>query len=685
MNKFKIKSKFKPTGDQPKAIKQLVTGLENKEKDQVLLGVTGSGKTFTMANVIEKVQRPTLVISHNKTLAAQLAGEFQDFFPKNAIHYFVSYYDYYMPESYIPQSDTYIEKETSINEEIDRLRHAATQALLTRKDVIIVASVSCIFGLGSPTKYEGVAIKLKVNDKKIGRQETLKKLIEIRFERNDIDFHRGTFRVNGPTVDIFPSFATDVIYRLTFKGDILSEIETLNPLTMKTESTKKLSEIQIFPATHYVSDFKNLDQILARISKDKEKEVKRFVDGNKLIEAQRLQQRVSHDIEMIKQTGYCNGIENYSRYFDGRKIGEPPYTLLDYYPKDWLMMIDESHMSIPQIRGMYAGDKARKENLIGYGFRLKGALDNRPLNFDEFRERMPQTIYVSATPGPYELERAKNSITEQLIRPTGLLDPKMSIRPIKHQIDDLMSEIEVTVKKNQRILITTMTKRMAEDLADYLQEANMKACYLHSEVNTLDRLEILKDLREGKYDILVGINLLREGLDLPEVSLVVILDADKEGFLRSDTALIQTMGRAARHIDGRTIMYADKITGSMQRAIDEIQRRREYQKQHNKKHNIKPKGIKKEIKSGILGKVNKHKETIEDARVARAKSLPEHELAHLIKDLENQMEISAQNLQFEQATVLRDQLKELNILQEKTNDKKAKKKGNRFATLKELK
>jgi excinuclease ABC subunit B len=706
MDKFVLKAPFKPTGDQPQAIKQLVAGLKSGARDQTLLGVTGSGKTFTMANVIQQIQRPTLIISHNKTLAAQLAAEFQEFFPDNAVHYFVSYYDYYLPESYTPQTDTYIEKETSINEEIDRLRHAATQSLLTRKDVIIVASVSCIFGLGNPVEYEKISLKLNISDKKLQRKEILKKLLDMRYERNDIDLHRGTFRVRGSVLDVFPSFALDEIYRVTFKGDIIDKLEVLDQLTHKPKLTNDpTNQLTIFPATHYVAPFDNLDEVLKQVERDKVAQVKKFEKENKLIEAQRLNQRVDFDIEMIRQTGYCNGIENYSKYFDGRDTGVPPYTLLDFFPRqsaskasgairvnprsrfsDWLMFIDESHMTVPQIRGMYAGDRSRKETLINYGFRLQAAFDNRPLNFAEFRQKMPQTVYVSATPGSYELEKSTNkNIVQQLIRPTGLLDPRIAIRPTKHQIDDILEEVGARIKQHQRVLITTLTKRMAEDLAEYLQETNIKAYHLHSEINTLERLEILRDLRSGIYDVIVGINLLREGLDLPEVSLILILDADKEGFLRSDTALIQTMGRAARHSDGRVIMYADKITGSMQRAIDEVRRRRKIQEVHNKKNKITPKSIKKEIKAGILGLVHHEAESILEDLPKNLKTIPQEELQHIIKDLDNQMEIAAANLEFETAAMLRDQIKALqeNLKEKKT--KKASKRGDQFAGLKALK
>ncbi len=723
MPTFKLQSTFKPTGDQPRAIEQLVLGLNNGAKDQVLLGVTGSGKTFTMANVIAKTQRPTLIISHNKTLAAQLAGEFQEFFPNNAVHYFVSYYDYYLPESYIPTTDTYIEKETSINEEIDRLRHASTQALLSRRDVIIVASVSCIYGLGKPEEYQRQSLFLKVNDTTLTRQQILNKLVNMRYERNDIDLHRGTFRVRGNVVDVFPSFSLNDVYRLSFKGDNLLGIDLVDSLTFDVR--QKLKEVFVYPATHYVAPTDRIDDIVAQIETDKAREVKAFTKAGKLVEAQRLDQRVTHDLEMIRTTGYCSGIENYSRYFDGREKGERAYTLIDYFRSqllgneeaggrfsdkeppfssplrkggEWLLMIDESHMTIPQIGAMYKGDRARKEMLVNYGFRLKAAYDNRPLKFDEFENLMPQTVYVSATPGKYELEKLKaqssrqkkvqkskvTGIVEQLIRPTGLVDPKIVIRPIKGQVDDLMNEIQKVIAKKQRVLVTTMTKRMAEDLAEYLQDADVKACYLHSEIDTLERLQILNDLRSGVYDVLVGINLLREGLDLPEVSLVAILDADKEGFLRSDTALIQTMGRAARHVNGRVIMYADTITGSMKRAIDEVNRRRKIQEAYNKKHGITPTGIKKAIKEGVLGKVHHERKSAVKALPADIEKLPGEEIAHLIKTLKSQMELAAQNLEFETAAELRDQINKLEEHQAKEKEKGARKKGGQFANLKAL-
>lgn len=689
---FTLHSKFKPTGDQPAAIKQLVSGLEKNVDNQILLGVTGSGKTFTMANIIHEVQRPTLVISHNKTLTAQLAAEFQEFFPNNAVHYFVSYYDYYLPESYKPQTDTYIEKETQVNEEIDRLRHAATQSLLTRDDVIIVASVSCIYGLGNPAEYDSISLVLTVGDKIQKRRDILKKLLEMRYERNDMDLHRGTFRIRGNTLDIFPSFALDEIYRVVFKGDIIAQLAILDPLTFKPKSTVDSAEpgavdsVKVFPATHYVAPFDDLDQVLKEIEADKQAEVEAFKKADALLEAQRLGQRVDFDLEMIRNTGYCNGIENYSRYFDRRKIDEPPFTLLDYFPKNYLMFIDESHMTVPQIRGMYNGDRARKKTLIDYGFRLKAAYDNRPLEFSEFQKRMPQTVFVSATPGPYEFDHTKRAnIAEQLIRPTGLLDPEIDVRPTKNQIDDVLAEVRERIAKNQRVLITTLTKRMSEDLAEYLQDADIKAYYLHSEIDTLERLEILRDLRLGIYDVVVGINLLREGLDLPEVALVLILDADKEGFLRSDTALIQTMGRAARHAEGQVIMYADRMTGSMQRAIEEVTRRREIQIAYNKKHKIIPQSVSKEIKEGILGLVRHEAAAIVHELPNNIKQLSQGEVSHILQDLKNQMDIAAKNLEFETAALLRDQIKAVEATLKEASVSQAKKRGDKFAGLKALK
>ncbi len=669
MFKFKIQAKFKPTGDQPQAIAKLTTGLEKGYKHQTLLGVTGSGKTFTMANIIQKMQRPTLVITHNKTLTAQLASEFQEFFPENEVHYFVSYYDYYQPEAYIARTDTYIEKETEINEEIERLRHAATQSLLTRPDVIIVASVSCIYGLMNPANYKAVSLRFKKGEK-YKRQKILRNFISMLYERNDTELKRGNFTVKGEIIEIYPRFSLDTFYRLSFFGDTLEKIEEINHLTRNI--VKSLAEIDIYPASHYLAANDKIKKVTTQIEEELLDRLKYFKQHNKLLEAQRLEQKVKFDLEMINNVGYVTGIENYSRYFDGRNPGDPPFTLLDYfrfasstwakkgwlpqYPQshNWLIFIDESHMTIPQIRGMYAGDKARKQNLIDYGFRLPSALDNRPLTFSEFEKHIPQIIYISATPGEYEFKKSQQT-AEQLIRPTGLLDPEVEIKPIKGQVADLIAEIQKRVKKKQRVLVTTLTKKLSEELTDYLIDKGIKVQYLHSEINALERLEILQELRQGKYDAVVGINLLREGLDLPEVSLVAILDADKEGFLRSKTSLIQTMGRAARHLDGRVIMYADKITGSMQKAIIETERRRKIQKQYNKKHHITPKGINKVIKDTYLKGMNQKKEK----QKIKINKIPLDERKRLIKELTVQMEIAASNLEFEKAAQLRDQITEL--------------------------
>ena len=603
MNKFKLKSKFHPTGDQPQAIKKLVQGINKNMLNQTLLGVTGSGKTFTVANVIEKIQKPTIVISPNKTLAAQLYQEYKQFFPENAVHYFVSYYDYYQPEAYVPQSDTYIEKEAQINEEIDRLRHAATQAVLTRNDVIIVASVSCIYGLGSPEDYQAIALDLHVGQK-IKRQELLGHLIALQYERNDKEFKRGTFMVKGEIIEVHP-ITGDHAITIEFYDNEITNIKKLfsrKALIERTEKRKEyenLADIQIYPAKHYVMHGEKQKQAIANIRQELKEQVQTLKKQNKLLEAQRLAQRVKYDLEMIEEVGYCNGIENYSRHFDGRKPGEPAYTLLDFFPKDYLTIIDESHIAVPQIGGMYAGDRSRKETLVSHGFRLPCAFDNRPLNFKEFLDKTNQTIFTTATPGEYEQKKSEQ-VVEQIIRPTGLLDPEIEVRKTNKQIADLISEIEKTVKKNQRVLITTLTKRMSEELSDYLEERNIKVQYLHSEIHTIQRTEILRDLRQGKYDCVVGINLLREGLDLPEVSLVVILDADKQGFLRNERTLIQTMGRAARHAEGRVIMYADKVSDSMKGAIRETRRRRKKQEEYNKKHKIIPKTIIKDFYENIL-------------------------------------------------------------------------------------
>jgi len=665
--KFQLKSPFKPTGDQPQAIKQLVSGLQKKYRDQVLLGVTGSGKTFTMANIINQVQLPTLIISHNKTLAAQLASEFQEFFPQNAVHYFVSYYDYYQPEAYIPRTDTYIEKATQINEEIERLRNAATSSLLSRPDVIIVASVSCIYGLGSPVVYDEVKLTLKKGTT-VDRNKLLKHLVKIRYSRNDFDFIRGTFRIKGDILEIYPSYWSEQIVRVEFFGDKIEEIKLVDHLTQEVLDQVKI--MNIFPATHYVAPENRIEEGLREISRDLKLRVQELKTQNKLLEAQRLQQRTRYDLEMIKNTGFCTGIENYSRHFDGRKAGQPPYTLIDYFPTDFLTFIDESHMTIPQINGMYLGDRARKQTLIDHGFRLPSALDNRPFRFEEFDQHIKQIIYVSATPREYELQKSKQ-VVEQLVRPTGLLDPTIEIKPTEGQIDDLLDEIKKRIKKKQRVLITTLTKRMSEDLADYLRDLDIKVQYLHSEINTMERLEILRDLRMGNYDVLVGINLLREGLDLPEVSLIIILDADKESYLRSDIALIQTMGRAARHVEGHIIMYADNISGSMQRAIDETNRRLKIQKAYNQKHKITPKTIVKAIREDRLAG---SKRVLKQAPQIDFKKVPSEAVPNLIEDLNNQMEIAAKNLEFETAAVLRDQLKELQQSGKRKRSARSKKK-----------
>lgn len=645
MSKFKLSSKYQPMGDQPAAIEHITRLLNDGQKEQTLLGVTGSGKTFTMANVIQNVQRPTLVLSHNKTLAAQLYSEFKNFFPQNAVHYFVSYFDYYQPEAYIARSDTYIEKDSQINEEIDRLRHAATDALLTRKDVIIVASVSCIYGIGSVEDYAGLSIEVQKGSRKV-RDKFMRQLTDIQYQRNDIDFHRSTFRVRGDVVDVYPA-GEESAYRIEFFGDEIERITNVDPLT--GEILADMDKIQIFPGSHYVTPYDKLKIALGKIRQELDDQTALFEKQGKLLEAQRLKQRTRFDLEMLEETGFVKGIENYSRYLTNRAPGEQPATLLDYYPDDFLMFIDESHMTIPQVRGMYNGDRARKEVLVEHGFRLPSALDNRPLNFAEFERHINQVVYVSATPAAYELERSPEP-AQQVIRPTGLLDPPIEVRPVDGQVDDLIAEIRATVAKRQRVLVTTLTKRMSEDLTEYLKDINIKVTYLHSDVDTLERTDILRDLRLGIYDVVVGINLLREGLDLPEVSLVAILDADKEGFLRSEQALIQTVGRAARHVEGRVLMYADTITGSMQRTIDETNRRREIQQAYNQKHGITPAGIAKAVEKGL------RPDLPEEAKKARLdlKKIPKDEYKHLIKDLSAQMDLAAANLQFEKAAELRD-------------------------------
>lgn len=645
MAKFNLKSDYKPLGDQPAAIKQLTAGVKDGLHHQTLLGVTGSGKTFSMANVIQNTGKPTLVLSHNKTLAAQLYGEFKHFFPDNAVHYFVSYFDYYQPEAYIARSDTFIEKDSQINEEIDRLRHAATDALLSRKDVIIVASVSCIYGIGSVSDYDGLSVVVEVGERRV-RDKFLRHLTDIQYQRNDIDFHRGTFRVRGDVVDIFPA-GEELAYRVEFFGDEIDRITQIDPLT--GEILKTLDKLKVFPSSHYVTPQDKLKVALGKIERELEERLAQFRMEGKLLEAQRLEQRTRFDLEMLEETGFVKGIENYSRYLTNREAGEQPATLLDYFPDDYLLLVDESHMSMPQVRGMYNGDRARKENLVEYGFRLPSALDNRPLTFTEFERHVNQAIYVSATPAEYELSRSPEP-AQQVIRPTGLLDPPIEVRPVEGQVDDLIAEIRDTTAKGQRVLVTTLTKRMSEDLTEYLQELNMKVAYLHSDVDTLDRTDILRDLRLGVYDVLIGINLLREGLDLPEVSLVAILDADKEGFLRSEQALIQTVGRAARHVEGHVIMYADHVTRSMKVTIDETTRRRKVQEAYNTEHGITPTGISRAVEAGM------RPDLPEEAKRAKLdlKKIPKDEYGSLIRDLTGQMDLAAANLQFEQAAELRD-------------------------------
>ncbi len=648
---FKLVSSFKPEGDQPQAIEKLAGGLSKGKRFQTLLGVTGSGKTFTMANIIARVNRSTLVISHNKTLAAQLYSEFKEFFPENAVEYFVSYYDYYQPEAYIPQRDIYIEKDASINEDIDRLRLSATSSLMSREDCIIVASVSCIYGLGSPEEY-GEMLAFMEEGQDISRDDILKKLISIHYTRNDYDFKRSTFRVRGDTVDIFPAY-TKTAYRIEQFGDRIDHIYEINPLTGK--SITNIKKIGIYPAKHFVTTGGRIERAIKSIEEELSSRLAELRQQQRLIEAQRLESRTKYDIEMMREIGYCNGIENYSRHISGRPAGSRAWCLLDYFPKDFLLFIDESHVTVPQIRGMYYGDKARKETLIEYGFRLPSALDNRPLKFDEFEKLISDTIFVSATPDEYELEKSKGEIVEQVIRPTGLIDPRIEVRPTRDQIDDLIKEIRLRAQKKERILVTTLTKRLAEDLTRYLKEFDLRVKYLHSEIGAIERVEILRDLRLNKFDCLVGINLLREGLDLPEVSLVAILDADKEGFLRSATSLIQVAGRAARHINGEVLMYADTLTKSMKKAIDETDRRREIQVAFNKKHDITPRSIEKAIREGI--------ESYKKAREVITKTIEEsdeqYDIMSLIGELQHDMEVAARNLQFERAAVLRDQIKEL--------------------------
>ena len=646
-NKFVLHSKYKPTGDQPQAIEKLTEGVLDGLRTQVLLGVTGSGKTFTMANVIEKVQRPALVIAHNKTLAAQLCNEFREFFPENRVEFFVSYYDYYQPEAYIPTTDTYIEKDLSINDEIDKLRHSATCSLAERYDTIVVASVSCIYGLGAPQEYYDLAISLRPNDN-MDRDELMRRLVSVQYTRKDIDFGRSSFRVNGDTVDIFPSSNTEIFIRVEFFGDTIDRICEAELVTGRVIS--ELKHAVIFPASHYAVAQQKLNNAIIAIERDKDDEVRFFQQDGKLIEAQRLLQRTDYDIEMIKEIGFCRGIENYSRYFDGRQIGQPPFTLLDYFPKDFIVFIDESHMTIPQIGAMYNGDRSRKTNLVDYGFRLRSAFDNRPLTFEEFDQRVGQMICVSATPAKYELEQA-GQVVEQIIRPTGLLDPVVTVKPTKNQIDDLLTEINQVTSQGGRVLITTLTKKMAESLTEYLKENKVKVRYMHSDIDTMERIEIVSGLRNGEFDVLCGINLLREGLDLPEVKLVAILDADKEGFLRSETSLIQTIGRAARNADGKVIMYADTITGSMKRAIGETERRRKIQSEYNKQHGIVPKTIIKDVVNTL--EITK--------KTDRTKDIKKQDIPEEIEKLKALMKISQANLDFERCIEIRDTIAKLKL------------------------
>ncbi len=649
--KFELHTEYQPTGDQPTAITALIAGLESGVREQTLLGVTGSGKTFTMANIIADRQVPTLIIAHNKTLAAQLYSEFKSFFPDNEVHYFVSYFDYYQPEAYMASSDTYIEKDSKINDEIDRLRHAATMALLTRRDTIIVASVSCIYGIGSPEDYSAMSITINVDERR--QQDKLVRLLtDIQYQRNDIDFHRGTFRVKGDVVDVFPA-GSDVAYRISFFGDQVDRITRIDPLT--GEIIGEPRTVTIFPSSHYVTPKEKLAVAIENIKKEFKERLEYFEKNDKFLEAQRLSQRTKFDIEMLEETGFVKGIENYSRYLTNREQGEQPATLMDYFPEDFLLLVDESHMTLPQVRGMYNGDRARKEVLVDYGFRMPSALDNRPLKFEEFNRHINQAIYVSATPSEYELSHSP-APAEQVIRPTGLVDPEIIIRPTEGQIDDLLGEIRDRISKNQRVLITTLTKRMAEDLSAYLLDLDIKTAYIHSDVDTLDRGDILKDLRSGVFDVLVGINLLREGLDLPEVSMVAIMDADKEGFLRSSNALIQTIGRAARHVEGKVYMYADRITDSMKKAISETDRRRKIQEDYNKEHNITPESIAKEIGEGLRSIIPK-KES--DKNKLNLKKIPKDEYPGLIRELTGQMEFASANLEFEKAAELRDMIADI--------------------------
>lgn len=648
---FKLHSKFEPTGDQPEAIKSLVDGIKKGDKFQTLLGVTGSGKTFTMANIINQVQKPTLILAHNKTLAGQLYSEFKEFFPENAVEYFVSYYDYYQPEAYMPQTDTYIEKDSAVNEEIDKLRHSATAALFERKDVIIVASVSCIYGLGDPEDYSGLTLSLRPG-MEIGRDKLLRDLIDRQYDRNELEFIRGKFRAKGDTVEIYPSNENEKAIRVEFFGDEIEKISEINPLTGQRIAVR--NHVLIFPNSHYATSKDKMEKAIVTIEQELEERIKYFKENDKLIEAQRIEQRTNFDIEMMRETGFCQGIENYSRHISGRAPGSAPYTLLDYFPKDFLMLIDESHVTVPQVRAMYNGDRARKNTLVDYGFRLPSAYDNRPLTFEEWEGKINQVVFVSATPADYEEKHSVNT-AEQIIRPTGLLDPKIEVKPLENQVDDLIEQIRETTEKGERVLVTTLTKKMAEDLTAYLKELNIKVTYMHSDVDTLERLTILKELRQGKYDVLVGINLLREGLDLPEVSLVAILDADKEGFLRSERSLIQTIGRAARNVNGRVIMYADELTDSMEKAIKETNRRRKIQMAYNEEHGIVPQTIKKDIRDDI-------KATIIEESAEKYNVSKDTDVNELINTLTTKMLEHAQRMEFEEAAKIRDQIKELENL-----------------------
>ena len=645
---FKLKSEYSPKGDQPEAINKLSEGILDGKKHQILRGVTGSGKTFTMANIIQKVQRPTLVLAHNKTLAYQLFTEFKEFFPDNAVEYFVSYYDYYQPEAYVAATDTYIAKDSSINDEIDKMRHSATMALFERRDVIIVASVSCIYGLGDPIEYKKLVVSLRPGQE-ISPEEVMKKLIDVQYVRNDVEFERGTFRARGDILDIYPAGFDQKAIRLEFFGDEIDQISEFDPLTGKVIS--KISHGYIYPASHYATTSEKTEKAIITIEEELEERIKEFESEGKLLEAQRIEQRTKYDIEMLKEIGFCSGIENYSAHLSQRPRGSRPYTLIDYFPKDFVLMVDESHVSIPQVGGMYAGDRSRKQNLVDFGFRLPSALDNRPLKFDEFEKLINQTVYVSATPGPYEMEKTKGKLVEQIIRPTGLLDPLVEVRPTENQIDDLIEEVHKTIAKGERVLVTTLTKKMAEDLTDYLMEQSIKVRYLHSDIKTIERSEIIRDLRLGKFDVLVGINLLREGLDIPEVSLITILDADKEGFLRSETSLIQTIGRAARNSEGHVIMYGDTITGSMKKAIDETERRRKIQEDFNEKHGITPTTIKKNI--GEIIQITKKAEEAEIEEFNR------EDIETILINMESEMYKAAEELDFERAARLRDQIKKM--------------------------